>query len=87
MIYPKRTRNDISINKVIGAMINYKITSLIPATHSVMYRVYKKFRDNLGLEPYWPVTGRPPILDDNSFFYLLSKDLRKIKVELFQRRI
>ena len=69
---PHRTRYDISMNKVIDAMINYKVTSnqevtsLIPLTRSAMFRVYSKFKDS-SEEPCWPVTGRPPILDNNSF--------------------
>ena len=48
----------ISINKVIDAMINYKVTSshgvtsLIPATRSVMYPVYNKYKGNG--EAFWP---------------------------------
>ena len=52
-------------------MINYKVTSshevtsLIPATRSVMYRVYNKYEGNG--EACWPTMGRPPILANNYF--------------------
>ena len=66
-----RTKKDISVNKAIDAMINYKsyptqeMTSLIPATRSVMYRVFNRFKDTG--EASWPIRGRRPILNNNSF--------------------
>ena len=64
-IIQKRTRKDISINKVIDAMIVYHPTPLIPATRSVMYRVYNKFKHSG--EASWSSMGRIPILNNSSF--------------------
>ena len=67
----------ISINKVIDFMINYKVTSshnvtsLIPVTRSVMYRVYNKYKGNG--EACWPTMGRPPILKNDSFMSSIKK--------------
>ena len=62
-------------------MINYKVTSshevtsLIPATRSIMYRVYNKYKGND--EAFWPTMGRPPILANDYFIssiILFEKD-------------
>ena len=68
---PIRNSKGISINKVIDAMINcnftssHEVTSLIPDTRSVMYRVYNKYKGNG--EACWHTMGRPPILANDSF--------------------
>ena len=51
-------------------MINHQPTSLIPATRSVMYRVYNNFKDSG--EASWPSMGRIPIFDNNSFLSLVN---------------
>ena len=79
-----RGNKDISINKVIDAIINYKDQPLVYATRSVVYRVFNNFKKT-GVA-VWPKMGRPPILDNTSF-YLQLRNLKLILGVLRERRI
>ena len=71
-----RGNKDISINKVIDAIINYKDQPLVYATRSVVYRVFNNFKKT-GVA-VWPKMGRPPILDNTSFL----SSIKEFEVDL-----
>ena len=77
-----QTDKRISMNKVVAAMLNYRVshgsvvTRLIPFDRSAMVRMFAKYRKDPNVE--WKVRRVTPILDNNQFLekiHLFEKDI------------
>ena len=77
-----QTDKRVSLNKVVAAMLNYRVshgcvvTPLIPFDRSAMFRMLAKYKKDPNVE--WKMRGVKPILDNNQFLE---------KVNLFEKDV